>query len=134
MSQRQDDLRLPWYLDFTKLFIGAGIIGVALLLWLANGQPGIPPKDGDYACLLEKSYQNYQRAERTGHSHIFDPREDKYSVTLAGGSLTDARVYPGNAALGEWGAASNYSFGSKDSPTSFTAIIDGVPVGCFLSE
>lgn len=34
----------------TRIFIGIGCIGAALLFWFANGQPGIPVADGDYSC------------------------------------------------------------------------------------
>lgn len=49
MSRPAND-ELPWYLNFSNWFILAGIIGACLLWWFAQGQPGLPLKDGDYGC------------------------------------------------------------------------------------
>lgn len=135
MPQSED--RLPWYLDFTKLFIAAGVIGALLLGWFAMGQPGVSPKDGDYACLLASSYERREQSERQGGAFVYDPLEDQFGVTLKNGSIAEARVYPGDGSLTgppEVRATSSYSFGTKKSSTTFTATIDGVQVGCYYLD
>ncbi|WP_141538672.1 hypothetical protein [Isoptericola jiangsuensis] len=117
-----------------KLIIGAGVLGAGLLWWLASGQPGVSPKDGDYACLIRSSFDDHQRAEEQGMPYTYNFLEDQYGVTLEDGRMTEARVYLAESDVSTPAqTSSNYSFGSKLTPTSFTATIEGVSVGCFPS-
>ena len=79
-----DETSIPWYMNFSVLFIILGVAGFGLMWWFSAGQPGRSLADGIYSCKsVDDSLATFnQTAAYVDNGHVVDASYIPFASTM----------------------------------------------------